>query len=818
MKQTRLFLIAVLTLIASAAVAQTTTLKGILIDETSGEGEPFATVRVFKEGKTQNPASMFTTQADGSFSHDVTGRGRFDVVFSSVGKEDLKRTVTLGQGGELNLDTLYIKENATMLKGVEVVAQKPLVKMEVDKMSYNVAEDADAKASTVLDMLRKVPMVTVDGQDNISVNGSSSFKIYVDGKPNVMFQSNPSQVFKSMPASAVKSIEVVTNPGARYDAEGAAGVLNIVMNRQNPQAMQSLNGVNGSVRASAGTRSLGGSVFASGQQDKLSFSANVMENYSKPGATEMDMEQQNGTGTISTTSKSKTRLPFTMGNVSLGYDLSPMTTVSASASITNFNMKNEGTSTSSMLGGNYGQGYDYTTTTNTKNKRTSFSGSMDLQHFFNKERTQQLAVTYQLNYSPSKTEQDNDFGTASTSFVDLTDRYSLSEERTTDHTLQADYTMPVATGQKINLGSKLMTRKATSDADYYLQGVLDTHSGMDYEYRNTILAGYGEYEAKWGNLGAKAGLRYEHTWQDVEYHEGQGTDFSKDYGTLVPSASLSYSLAPTSNLGLTYNMRISRPGISYLNPYVDKSNPTALTYGNTDLDVEKSHNIALVYNMFSPKLMLNLNLHHNFTDNGIEQYSFYDGDLLNTTYGNMASRHQTGLSAYANWLVTKDTRLFLNGAVNYTKLTSNAFDTENSGWQANAMLGIQQTLPLDFKVGAYMMTSTKSYTLQGWSSGFNMLSVNLSKSLLNDKLTLSLMAMTGLSDGGNLKMETYSKGKDFLNHSSIKVPMSGVTFSVSYNFGNSKRQAKQHINRVQNDYIEQKSQGEMLNSVGNMEQ
>ena len=818
MKQTRLFLIAVLTLIASAAVAQTTTLKGILIDETSGEGEPFATVRVFKEGKTQNPASMFTTQADGSFSHDVTGRGRFDVVFSSVGKEDLKRTVTLGQGGELNLDTLYIKENATMLKGVEVVAQKPLVKMEVDKMSYNVAEDADAKASTVLDMLRKVPMVTVDGQDNISVNGSSSFKIYVDGKPNVMFQSNPSQVFKSMPASAVKNIEVVTNPGARYDAEGAAGVLNIVMNRQNPQAMQSLNGVNGSVRASAGTQSLGGSVFASGQQDKLSFSANVMENYSKPGATEMDMEQQNGTGTISTTSKSKTRLPFTMGNVSLGYDLSPMTTVSASASITNFNMKNEGSSTSSMLGGNYGQGYDYTTTTNTKNKRTSFSGSMDLQHFFNKERTQQLAVTYQLNYSPSKTEQDNDFGTASTSFVDLTDRYSLSEERTTDHTLQADYTMPVATGQKINLGSKLMTRKATSDADYYLQGVLDTHSGMDYEYRNTILAGYGEYEAKWGNLGAKAGLRYEHTWQDVEYHEGQGTDFSKDYGTLVPSASLSYSLAPTSNLGLTYNMRISRPGISYLNPYVDKSNPTALTYGNTDLDVEKSHNIALVYNMFSPKLMLNLNLHHNFTYNGIEQYSFYDGDLLNTTYGNMASRHQTGLSAYANWLVTKDTRLFLNGAVNYTKLTSNAFDTENSGWQANAMLGIQQTLPLDFKVGAYMMTSTKSYTLQGWSSGFNMLSVNLSKSLLNDKLTLSLMAMTGLSDGGNLEMETYSKGKDFLNHSSIKVPMSGVTFSVSYNFGNSKRQAKQHINRVQNDYIEQKSQGEMLNSVGNMEQ
>ena len=148
---------------------------------------------------------MFLTDADGKFSHEVKGKGSFDIVFSSVGKDDLKRTVTLKNEGILNLDTLFIKENATALKGVEVVAQKPLVKMEVDKMSYNVADDADSKSATVLDMLRKVPMVTVDGQDNISVNGSSSFKVYVDGMPNVMFSSNPSMVFKSMPATAVTS-------------------------------------------------------------------------------------------------------------------------------------------------------------------------------------------------------------------------------------------------------------------------------------------------------------------------------------------------------------------------------------------------------------------------------------------------------------------------------------------------------------------------------------------------------------------------------------------------------------------------------------
>ena len=168
-------------MIVQVIVAQSTTITGVLVDETLGEGEPFATVRVFKHGSTTDPVSMFLTAADGQFRHDVKGRGQHDIVFSSVGKEDLTTTVDLPGSGTLNFDTLYIKESATALKGVEVVAMKPLVKMEVDKMSYNVADDADSKASTVLDMLRKVPMVTVDGQDNITVNGSSSFKVYVDG-------------------------------------------------------------------------------------------------------------------------------------------------------------------------------------------------------------------------------------------------------------------------------------------------------------------------------------------------------------------------------------------------------------------------------------------------------------------------------------------------------------------------------------------------------------------------------------------------------------------------------------------------------------
>ncbi len=819
MKQFRAIFVMMMLMISAVMTAQTT-VKGVLTDENLGEAEPFATVRVFKHGKTDKPVAMFLTKEDGSFSQQVKGKGRYDIVFSSVGKEDLKQTIILNNQGTLDLGTLLIKENATMLKGVEIVAQKPLVKMDVDKMSYNVAEDEDAKSNTVLDMLRKVPMVTVDGQDNITVNGSSSFKVYVDGMPNVMFNSNPSMVFKSMPATAVKSIEVVTNPGAKYDAEGAGGVLNIIMNKQNPQAAQSMNGYNGTVRASGGNKSISGGAFISGQQGKLSYSANVMTTYSKPGTTDTEMEitQNNPNGTSQLmTSSNKVTIPFTMGNLTLGYQIDSVSALNVTASINSLNIKSNGNSTTTMGGGSYGKGFSYGSSTDMRNSRTSFSGSIDYQRFFNKEHTQSLALTYQLNYSPSTVKSDNIFNTTS-SIIDLTNRYSENKEKTTDHTFQIDYTMPIATGQTLSFGTKLQLRNATSDAKYYKKGVYDPTSSMDYEYKNSILAGYGEYAGNFGKIGAKAGLRYEQTWQNVEYHLGNGDDFKKNYGSLVPSASLQYTIGQGSNLGLTYNMRISRPGITYLNPYVDKTNPTTRTYGNTDLDVEKNHNLALVYNMFTPKLMLNLNLHHNFTDNAIEQYSFYDAqNLLNTTYGNIVRRHQTGLNGYVNWLAAKNTRLFLNGALNYTDLRSNTLSQSNSGWSANAMVGLQQTLPADFKLSVYAMTSTKNYTLQGWSGGFNLITANISKSLLKDKLNLSLMGMMGLNKGGNINIESHSQGKDFTSHTLTKVPLYGFTFTVSYTFGNSKRQAQQHTSRIQNDYIEQQSQGEMINSVGNVQ-
>lgn len=709
------------------------------------------------------------------------------------------------------------------LEGVTVTRMRRLVKADADKLSYDVQNDADAKASTVLDMLRKVPMVSVDGEDNITVNGSSSFKVYVDGKPNMMMTSAPSQVFKAMPASMVKSIEVVTNPGAKYDAEGGAGVLNIVMNKEMTAMMGgdagSLNGYNGTIRVQAGNRQLGGSAFVSGQQGKLSYSTNVMYSKQTPGTTTTTMEREQ-LGAMSSTmlseTSSKMKTPFTMGNLTLGYDLDAKSSLGLTAGITSFNMNSDGQTTTTFGGGMYGTGFSYGNTSDTKMSRTSFNGSLDYQRFLNDARTSSITLTYQLTYAPTKSEMESSFDQVATiPMMDLTNRYSENKERTTDHIFQADYTTPLSTANTLNAGLKYSFRKATSDADYYLKGVYSDLMSSEYDYKNSILAGYAELVSRYGNFSGKAGLRYEQTWQNVSYQQGKGNDFSTQYGSLVPSLSLSYSLNPSSNLGLTYNMRISRPGITYLNPYVDRSNPTMLSYGNPDLDTEKSHNIGLTFNSFTAKMMLNISLRHSFTDNAIESYSFYDSNnLLNMTYDNTAKNHITSLNAYANWMIHKNTRLFLNGGVDYSDMRSKALDLQNSGWHANVMAGLQQTLPWNIKLSAYLITSTKSYNLQGWSSGFNMLTGTLSKSFLDDKLTISVMGLTGLGNGGALAINSYSEGKDFTNTMKINVPMQSISLSISYTFGNTKKQFMQRRSRVESDYIEHQSSGETINSVG----
>lgn len=804
-----------------SAQAQTT-IKGVVVDSLTNEGEPYATIRISKQNQEDKPVTMAVTDLEGKFAPVVKGNGNYTITFSAVGRATIKRNFTISGEKEIDLGTLLAHNEETLLQGVEIVAQKPIVKMEADKMTYSVKDDVESKTMTVLDMLRKVPMVTVDGQDNITVNGSSSFKIFVDGKPNPMLSSNASTVLKAMPASAVSSIEVVTNPGAKYDAEGAGGVLDIKMANSamgGAQASDALNGYNGSVGFNGGNKGYGMNGYVAGQQGRFSYNANIGVSKSDMGGIDIEMTRvQKDGSTMFYTQETGTKVPAVFGQLAMGYEIDALTSMNLSLGLTRFETKQTSNPVTKLFGGVYGNGFSYSNSSNTEMGRTSFNGSIDYQHFFNKDRSSSLTLTYQLSTTPGKDDSETNFDApeGAAQMVDLTSNSSNGETNTTEHVAQVDVVSKLSETSTLSTGLKYANRRSTSDTEYFYGGSYVADKSTDYSNTDQIGALYAEIDNRFGTWTVKGGLRYEQTWQSVEYRLGNGENFTKQYGNLVPSASISHSMGMGSSIGLTYNMRISRPGITYLNPYVDHSQPTTMSYGNTDLSAEKSHNISLVYNSYSQKFMWNATLKQTFNFDGIEQYSFFDDNIMHTTYGNIVKRQTTSLSLYASALVAKNTRIMFNGSGSYNDLRSDALNRGNSGWSGNAMLSLQQTLPSNWSLTATAITSSSRVTLQGNSAGMNMGMVSVSKTMCNDRLSLSASLMTGLSKGGKLHFDQYTEGADFTSSTKATIPMTRIQASVTWKFGNSKKQYQQHRSKVDSDYIEHQSSTESMSNAGKM--
>ena len=585
------------------AFAQNVTVKGSLVDSASGQPEPYSVVQFLDEaGKV---VAFTMTDEGGKFSQSLPKGKDYVLYLESMGRKTVRMPFHLTEAKDFG--AISLEYDVEALKGATVVAQENLVQMDVDKMTYKVADDVDAKTSTVLDMLRKVPMVTVDGQDNISVNGSSNFQVLVDGKPNPMLSANASDIFKVMPASAVKKIDVITNPGVKYDAEGVGGVLNITTNKEVTGGASAADGQYGTVRLQGGTRGFGGGVFYNAQQGKWSFGVNAnANNRNSPGTvTDDERIQQTAAGNTVTSNHSETKLktPMAMINLNAGYELDSLNTFSATVGYMRFGMGYDGLSTMNMLMPD-GSSFGYQGNTYQKNNRNSITATFDWSHNWANNPERMLVISYQFSGSPSINNSTNSYGGAVIPGFDLTDRKTTGGSNSLNNILQADFSTPIGGRSTLNAGLKFQNRHNSSNQTNFLWNgtdFIETAVGsMDYHFKNNIGAAYLEYEGKFGSFGLKAGMRYEHTWQDVSYLKGEGEDFSLNYGNLVPTASIQYSINRTQNIGLSYNMRISRPGITYLNPYVDITNPFAISYGNTNLKTESTHNINLVYNIYTP--------------------------------------------------------------------------------------------------------------------------------------------------------------------------------------------------------------------------
>ena len=382
MKRFSFFIIMLLTVVT--AHAQTTVVTGTVLDSLTRKGEPSATIQFFNDKDLSKPVAYTTTGEEGNFSQALTGKGSYRLIFSNMGRKEKRLDFTIDGRSVLDLGEILVEDDVQTLKAGSVTAQKTLVIMEVDKLTYKVEDDVDSKTSTVLDMLRKVPMVSVDGQDNITVNGSSSFQVYVDGKPNPMISSNPSMIFKMMPASFVKNIEVVTNPGARYDAEGVGGVLNITTNTAQTGGQSVADGHYGNITLQGATKGFGGSALYSMQKGKWAVSLNgtASQNYMGGTAIEMDRVQKTEGGDITTSmrNESKMQSPIYLGSMNLSYEIDSLNLISAGAGMTHIGTRMEGLAETSIKSPFMEYAYDGTTF----NRMTmdSITANADYQHLW----------------------------------------------------------------------------------------------------------------------------------------------------------------------------------------------------------------------------------------------------------------------------------------------------------------------------------------------------------------------------------------------------------------------------------------------------
>lgn len=805
----KVFLFVLLLGVSLMAEAQTARIMGVFADSLTHAGEPYATVRVFKKDHQEHPLAMALTGKDGSFALGAKGSGACVLVLSALGRKEVRRELTIGGSTTISVDTLWAVDEAQKLEGVTVQARKPLVKMETDKMTYDVQADEESKSHTVLDMLRKVPMVTVDGQDNITVNGSSSFKVLVDGKPSPMFSSNPSQVFKSMPATTVKKIEVLTNPGAKYDAEGVGGVLNITLNKQGDGSAD-LNGFNGSVNVNMGNRQQRGSVFVSGQQGKFSYSAMVFSSWRAPlmiDYTSTRTQQMDGKPYIVDLNVKADQRPslYTYGNVSMGYDLDSMSIITATVGSSRWLMKSRSDATTST-------GFEDMSSNAWGTHQESDDSSKDLnvetdyQRFFNKERTHSLTLSYQYALSGSTKNSHSTYSPIDGYLLQGLSEYRQADKpRSTDHTAQLDYVLPFGQNHKLNAGAKFIARSNHAASGWYdLADGTSTYNeanSSDYKNDQKIMAYYSEYVGSFGKFGTKAGLRFERTWESISYKLGQKDDFSRNYNNLVPSASFTYNITQGMNVGVNYGMRIARPGIDYLNPFVDKSQTTQITYGNPQLKVEKSHNVQLVYNMFSTKFSMNVTLGEYFCNNGISQYSFLKDGIQNNTYGNVMRSRWTNLNTYLNWAPSTKTRIMANLTGDYGDMRSDAVEARNHGWQASGYMGLEQEMWWKLKMNLGVWATTHHYAPQGIDQGAMQFGfATLTRNFCKDKFTVALSYSGPLR--GKFKTKTYTEGKDYITRTMMSANVKFVGVSLTWKFGNVNKQFRQTGSRINNDFME----------------
>ena len=777
--------------------AKTFSVSGKVIDKDTKEPLEYATV-VLKNLKN-NKLSGGITDGKGEFFIKIAG-GTYDISIEFISFKTVSfKNTTIDK--DIKLGTVILSEDGQVLDEVNIIPEKSTVDIRLDKKVYNVGKDMTVKGGSVSDVLDNVPSVTVDVEGAVSLRGNENVRILIDGKPSSLVGLDGASALRQLPADAIERVEVITSPSARYDAEGTAGIINIILRKGK------VTGFNGSINPSIGNPTQYGiSANLNYRTKKYNLFTNSGYSYrdgpgnSKNNSTYFD-NAGNTTGYLNEVrNNNRLRKGF---NTSFGmeYYINDNSSLLGNVVI----RKSDGENTTA----NNVQFFDANnslTDTRTRNEN-ELSDSKSFQYslnYTNRLNDTGKKLTIDLQYS--KSDQDED-GSIFQNNLFVEDNTTL--RNSTRKLFQIDYVYPKEDGSQIELGYRANLEKSNSDykntpAVPYTNTLLDPSNNLDFQ--QNVYALYGQYGKKYEKLSYLLGLRAEITDQKINLIT-TNESFDKSYVGLFPTLNVGYELNDTESITAGYSRRLRRPRSWFLNPFESRSSETNIFKGNVNLDPTYTNSFDVGYLKRYDKVTLNSSVYYRHSTGVYQFISQERGDFVNgvpvivRSPINLSSESRYGFEFNTNYRVSK--KVNFSGSFNFygfeTVGTLNNIDFGNKDSNWSARLNSRVTLPGNIQWQTRMSYRGGQNNAQSTSDGIFSANLAFSKDLFKDNGTMVL----NISDVLNSrKRKGYNYTPNSTTYSEMQWRQRQVSLSFTYRFNQKKNQRQPKTPRQNNDFEE----------------
>lgn len=788
------------------------TISGKVIEKGSNQPLEYATV-IFENAKSKQLSGGITDE-NGNFKFEINA-GNYNARAEFI---SFKNVVIPQKEFTSNTDlgTISMEADAAQLDDVVVIAEKSTVEIKLDKRVYNVGKDMMVKGGTVSDVLDNVPSVTVDAEGTVALRGNENVKILIDGKPSGLAGINIADALKLLPADAVEKVEVITNPSARYDAEGGGGIINIVIRKGKA------NGLNGSIMVNAGDpETYGVSANLNKKTDSFNLFSNIGYNYrTNPGNTMVDAEYFNSDGTTNRfINERRTNDRLSKGfNVNFGADLN----ITKSATWTNAVTfrKNKGENPDDVFFYNYDAAFNPTFVRNRLNDQTSDEFSIEYSTNFTKNfKKEDHKLTVDVAISQNRENEDATiYDQILGNIASLTTEGTSNKNDQQRNLFQLDYVLPIGKNGRFEAGYRGSFQNNLTD---FIVTPDDSNFSNKLEYVENVNALYTQYGSKINKFSYFFGLRFEDS--HIEVNSLSLNDYNtKKYNNLFPSATLNYEFSESSSLSLSYSKRINRPRGRFLNPVSSLSSNINIFQGNPDIDPSLTDAIDLGYLKKWSKVTFNTSAYINITNDAFqfirkESGLFVDGvPVILSTPINLAKEYRAGFefnvnySPYKWWRLNGNFNAFRNetqGDYSYVDYLGNTINQNFDNVALTWFTRISSKVTLPYKIdwqtnGTYNAPQSNA---QGKSLGVASMNVAFSKDILKDKGTIAL----NVSDVFNSRkriMETEIPNV-VSSYSEMQWRERQIMLSFTYRFNKQKnerdRQPKREDNGGDGDFMGQ---------------